>query len=117
MFLITAFGRLSAQKNSQEMTVPLSEPGKPVTLECSLMHGSINVMGYDGKEVIVTVLMDSTKDEDEDDGHGSMKRINLPGGLDVRAEEHDNIVRINAGMGAEDCGFGGQVLKIPPGSI
>jgi|SRR5579872_736781 len=100
IFLIMAFGGVSAQKNSQEMTVPLSEPGKPVTLECGLMHGSLNVTGYDGKEVIVTVFVDSTKEDadDDDDNRGGMKRINFPVGMDVRVEEHDNTVRINTGM-------------------
>ncbi|HEV2354739.1 MAG TPA: hypothetical protein VGR89_10870, partial [Puia sp.] len=68
MFLIMAFGRLSAQNgNSQVMTVPLSDPGKPVTLECGLMWGSIDVVGYDGKDVVVTVYVDSSRDENDDD--------------------------------------------------
>jgi len=62
IFLTVAMGRLSAQgKHSEEMVVPVSDPGKPVTLEAKLMRGSIRVIGYDGKDVIVTVFMDSTR--------------------------------------------------------
>jgi hypothetical protein len=99
--LMTCVGRLTAQtKGTEEMVVPLSEPGKPVTLEAHLMSGSIKVIGYEGKDVIVQVHLDSTKDEDEDgdDDSKGMKRIGTTGGLDVRAEENDNTVRINAGM-------------------
>lgn len=99
--LMTCVGRLTAQtKGTEEMVVPLSEPGKPFTLDAHLMSGSIKVIGYDGKEVIVQIHLDSTKDEDEDrdDDSKGMKRIGTTGGLDVRAEESDNTVRINAGM-------------------
>src|SRR6201986_2107704 len=98
IFLMGAFTRLTAQtKHSEEMVVPLSEPGKPVTLESPLLNGSIKVIGYEGKDVVVLVQMDSTKDEDEDhDGDSQgMKRIGTSGGLDIRAEEHDNTVRIS----------------------
>jgi hypothetical protein len=99
--LVTCVGRLTAQtKGTEEMIVPLTDPGKPVTLEAKLMSGSIKVIGYEGKEVIVQVHLDSTKDEDDDRDNDSqgMKRIGSTGGLDVRAEENENTVRINAGM-------------------
>ncbi|HUB60806.1 MAG TPA: hypothetical protein VL978_08890 [Puia sp.] len=94
-------GRLTAQtKGTEEMVVPLTDPAKPVTLEAKLMNGFIKVIGYDGKDVIVQVRMDSTRDEndDQDDDSKGMKRIGSTGGLDVRAEENENTVRINAGM-------------------
>ena len=91
--LITSVSRLAAQtKHSEEMTVPLSEPGKPVTLEAHLMKGSIKVIGYEGKDVIIQVLMDSSKEEEEDrdDDSRGMKRIGSTGGMDVRADEDNN---------------------------
>ena len=102
ILLIGATGRVQAQtKGTQEMVVPLSEPGKPATIEAKLMSGSVKVIGYDGKDVIVQVMIDSAKEKEEEDGDDDakgMKRIGTTGGLDVRAEEHDNVVRINAGM-------------------
>jgi hypothetical protein len=99
--LMICVGRLTAQtKGTEEMVVKLTDPGKPVILEAKLMSGSIKVIGYEGKEVIVQVHMDSTKedDDDRDDDSKGMKRIGSTGGLDVRAEENENTVRINAGM-------------------
>lgn len=115
IFLIGGFSRLSAQtKHFEEMTVPLTDPGKPVTLEAHLMQGSIKVVGYEGKDVIVQVFMDSSKDDDNndrDDDSRGMKRIATPGGLDVRAEEHNNTVQINAG--SERGNLRALTIKVP----
>ncbi|HXD78686.1 MAG TPA: DUF4097 family beta strand repeat-containing protein [Puia sp.] len=97
LFTLT-MGSVSAQnKGTQEMVVPLSDPGKPVTLHCSLMSGSIKVTGYEGKDVQITVSLDTTKDEDDADESEGMKRIGTNGGIDIRAEEHDNNVEIHTG--------------------
>jgi hypothetical protein len=111
--LIATVSRLAAQsKHIEEMTVPLSEPGKPVTLEAHLMKGSIKVVGYEGKDVIVQVLMDSSKDEDEDRDEDSrgMKRIGSTGGMDVRADEDNNTVRISS---SAENKLAGLVIKVP----
>src|SRR5580658_6963748 len=113
--LIATVSRLAAQsKHTEEMTVPLSEPGKPVTLEAHLMKGSIKVIGYEGKEVIVQVFMDSTKDrdgdEDRDDDSRGMKRIGSTGGMDVRADEDHNTVRISS---SAENKLAGLTIKVP----
>lgn len=41
------------QAQTDRVTVPLSNPGKPGIVEVSVMMGSIKVIGYEGKEVIV----------------------------------------------------------------
>ena len=41
------------QAKTDRVTVPLTNPGKPGIVEVSLMMGSIKVVGYEGKEVIV----------------------------------------------------------------
>ncbi|HET6256427.1 MAG TPA: hypothetical protein VFE32_20295 [Puia sp.] len=112
--LMTCIGQVMAQtKGTEEMTVPLSDPGKPATLEAHLLNGSIKVIGYEGKDVIVQVHLDSTKseDEDRDDDSRGMKRIGTAGGLDVRAEENENTVRINAGI--ESRKLLGITIKVP----
>ncbi|HXB31998.1 MAG TPA: hypothetical protein VNV35_01195 [Puia sp.] len=113
--LMATVNRLAAQsKHTEEMTVPLSEPGKPVTLEAHLMKGSIKVIGYEGKEVIVQVFMDSTKDrdgdEDRDDDSRGMKRIGSTGGMDVRADEDHNTVRISS---SAENKLAGLTIKVP----
>jgi hypothetical protein len=113
ILLIGTFSRLAAQsKHSEEMTVPLSEPGKPVTLEAHLMKGSIKVVGYEGKDVLIQVLMDSSKEEEEDrdDDSRGMKRIGSTGGMDVRADEDNNTVRISS---SAENKLAGLVIKVP----
>jgi len=41
------------QAQTDRVTVPLSNPGKPGTVEVSVLMGSIKVVGYEGKEIIV----------------------------------------------------------------
>lgn len=112
--LMAAVSKGMAQsKHSEEMVVPLSEPGKPVTLEAHLMKGWIKVVGYEGKEVIVQVFMDSTKgeeDEDRDEDSKGMKRIGSTGGMDVRADEDNNNVRIST---SEQNKLIGLTIKVP----
>jgi hypothetical protein len=113
ILLIGTVSRLAAQsKHSEEMTVPLSEPGKPVTLEAHLMKGSIKVIGYEGKDVIVQVFMDSSKDEEEDrdDDSRGMKRIGSTGGMDIRADEDNNTVRISS---SSENKLAGITIKVP----
>lgn len=37
-----------------KVTVPLSNPAKPAVIEAHLMFGSLKVIGYEGKEVLIT---------------------------------------------------------------
>jgi len=55
MVVLLAAALLAAAQDSKtdRVVVPLSNPGKPATVEVSLMTGSIKVIGYEGKEVIV----------------------------------------------------------------
>ncbi len=85
--------------------VPLRNPGQPVKLRVHLLHGSINVKGYDGKEVLVeskgraTKERDRDRDRDRDRERGSdgMKRIdNTSGGLEIT--EDNNIVTIGGSV-------------------
>ncbi len=50
--------------NSNRISVPLSNPARPATLQVSIIAGSIVVTGYDGKEVLIDPRM---RDDDEDD--------------------------------------------------
>ena len=54
MMLLATGTRLFAQSDAKEqLTVPLSNPGKPYTLKLNQVSGSIKVTGYTGKEVII----------------------------------------------------------------
>ena len=112
LFSILAVSASFGQTGSTEsLTVPLSSPGKPYSLKVHLVTGSIKVVGYEGKDVIVNVTPRKNDDNDKsDDTKNGMKRISASGGFEVTAKEADNTVTINTGnpMKALDL-----ELKIP----
>jgi len=119
VLLMAVGGRLAAQTTTpaaapaaQELTVPLSEPGKPFTLEAHVFNGSITVIGYDGKDVLIDVHTSKDKDESGNDESEGMKRIG-GGLLDFSAEEHNNAVTIHASMSQRLKEI---IIKVPQGS-
>ncbi|HXO38296.1 MAG TPA: hypothetical protein VN872_06645, partial [Candidatus Acidoferrum sp.] len=83
---------LSAQSDNK-VTVPLSDPSRPVTLRAHLVSGSITVRGADVKEVVVEAR--ARGDEAHTGGRAEgMKRIPMTStGLNIEAE--NNNVRVS----------------------
>lgn len=115
--LVLLTGNLQAQGDAKEqLTVPLSEPGKPYKLNVNLLNGSIKVVGYEGKDIMIDVQQGSERvKKNKDKGEGmnlninvnprismgresanGMKKINGVTGLDVSARERNNTVTVNA---------------------
>jgi hypothetical protein len=91
-------GRLMAQGEVKEqLTVPLSEPGKPFKIVCHVMYCGIKIIGYEGKDVIVTVT-DEGNQRNRNFNSGGMKRIGGSAGGDVSAEEDHNKVTVSSGL-------------------
>ena len=90
-FILVA-GYAAAQ---DRITVPLTDPAKPASIRANLLSGSINVRGYQGKDVIVEARGATTRRRREPEEAGGMRRIDVAGaGLDI--EENDNVVRIKS---------------------
>ena len=85
--------------SNEQLTVPLSSPGKPYTLKVHLVSGSIKVVSYDGKDIIVNVSARGDSDEEKPKtSENGMKRISAAGGgFEVTAKEADNTVTVNTG--------------------
>jgi DUF4097 and DUF4098 domain-containing protein YvlB len=85
---------LSAQSNNR-VSVPLTDPSRPVSLRAHLVSGSITVKGADVKEVLVEAKGRGGEDESDHDGRGNgMKRIPMTStGLNIEAD--NNQVRIS----------------------
>jgi hypothetical protein len=84
-----------AQSGSNEqLTVPLSSPGKPYTLKAQLVFGSIKVVSYDGKDIIINVTSRDKKEEKSNVDNKGMKRISTSGSYEVTAKEADNTVTV-----------------------
>ncbi|WP_338874075.1 DUF4097 family beta strand repeat-containing protein [Spirosoma sp. SC4-14] len=91
---------LAAQSDIKEqIVVPLTDPGKAAFLNVALVHGSIRVMGTTGKDIIIDAVTSARKGDRDDKADASasgMKRISNTGGMDLRAEEKDNQVKVHS---------------------
>ncbi|WP_332368541.1 hypothetical protein [Spirosoma telluris] len=94
---------LAAQSEVKEqLVVPLSDPSKPGNLRVGLINGSIHVVGYSGKDVVIDIVASPKRGKRDDDDDrpdrtaNGMKRIATGLPLDVSAEEKNNNVNINA---------------------
>lgn len=91
----------AAPASAEKISVPLTDPSKPVRLEVGLLAGGLIVRGHEGREVSVETRVRP----DEDDGKpckgcersGLTRLANTASGLVI--EEQDNRVRIKSPAG------------------
>ena len=85
----------------QSFVVPLSDPGKPATLEASIMMGSISVVGYEGSEVQVEVTFETEEEDEGGEERAGLKRIpSYSAGVTI--EEKNNKVEISTDWTSEE---------------
>ena len=95
LFLTLPLAGLAQENNVDRITVELSDPAKPVTIELGLVNGGIDVEGYDGEEVIVearTRFEGSTRSS-ESNRRGMIRIPVYSTSLEV--EEYNNKVEIS----------------------
>jgi DUF4097 and DUF4098 domain-containing protein YvlB len=126
LVLVAAAATLYGQgASSERVAVPFSDPGKPGLIKAHLINGGIQVIGYDGKEVIVeakprshVVKHDENEIEDEDedeaenerkDKHAGMMRLKASGG-GLTLEESKNVVAISVPAWKADIDL---VIQVP----
>lgn len=121
LILSLIIGSNSFGQSTEQLTVPLSSPGKPYSLKIQLVTGSIKVASYDGKDILINATPrsddddkgsktngnfkvninfrkgDKDKEEESDFDKSGMKRIASSGGFEVTAKEADNNVTVNTG--------------------
>ncbi len=90
--MLLAVATVSAQEGVELFSVPLSSPNEQGKLKLSQIAGSITVIGYEGKEVIVKAVMGKRKSRSKESKNG-MKRIDNSS-MAISAEERDNVVWI-----------------------
>lgn len=93
---------------TEQLTVSLSDPGKPYKLNVDLVWGSITVMGYEGKEIVITTQADERRKHNNREVDG-MKRLDGGNAADIKAEEKNNKVTVNAEM----VHRGNLIIKVP----
>ncbi len=128
-----------SQAQTEQLTVPLSDPGKPFTLNIGLLNGSIKIVGYEGKDIVIDAvsgearkrerLRDKEKEKGgvntninvnvqpfgkEKENASGMKRLNGAGnGMEITVEEKSNRVTINSDSYKRPIDF---VIKVPMSS-
>ncbi len=75
----------------------MSSPGKPYSLKVHLVQGSIKVVSYDGKDIIIDVIVGKGTMKKSNAAENGMKRISTHGSYEVTAKEDDNNVTVNTG--------------------
>ncbi len=86
---------VSAQEESVELfSVPLSNPNEPGKLIVEQLAGSIDVIAFEGNEVIVKASFENRKEHYKDKGDKpGLKRVQNSS-MKISAEEKNNTVRI-----------------------
>jgi DUF4097 and DUF4098 domain-containing protein YvlB len=99
------------QQQNEQITVPLSEPGKSYTLNLGLVSGSIRITGYEGKDIVVEATGERGKGQREKPAPSGMKRLSGAGnGLEVTVEEKSNKITVHSNSHARTIDF---VIKVP----
>ena len=98
MILLTGTSIIAQEKEIDLFSVPLSNPNKEGKLNVDQISGDINVVAYDGQEVIVK----ATVHENDDcgscgDERKGMKKISSSS-VNISAEEKNNVVEIHNEM-------------------
>lgn len=99
VLLATGFAQTAAPAASangvDRVTVPLTDPARPVMLRASLLTGGITVKAHSGNNVIVEARVRREEDEDSEDRKSGRKRI-LIATTGLTVEEDNNVVRVGA---------------------
>jgi len=85
-------------QTSEQMSVPLSQPGKPYKLDVSLVDGAITVVGYEGKDIVISVQTEGDKRSTHERSDG-LRRLSAGNRADIQAEESNNSVSVHGQVG------------------
>jgi hypothetical protein len=115
VLLILAFMAITylGQSQTNELTIPLSDPAKRGKLKAHLNSGSITVKGTARKDVLVKYSVSESEDGDEDEREEENENNNKNqsqsappktglkkiggGGIDLQITENENSVRVESG--------------------
>lgn len=100
LLVITALTTITLDTNAQnsnEFTVPLSDPAKRGKLKAHINYGSISVKGTARKDILVRYKSEDDDDEEDskDKSKNGLKRIGS-GGIDFEVAESDNNVKVSS---------------------
>lgn len=107
LILLLSVGSITAQTETESVTIPLSNPGEDGQLKIGLLYGSITVEAHQGKDVVVqTESKHKSKPPKTKDG---MRRIGDTS-LEFSVEEYDNEVTVRSKKQNKRVNF---LIKVP----
>jgi hypothetical protein len=83
-------------QNSNEFTVPLSEPSKRGKLKAHINYGSVTVKGTARKDILVKYTTVQDEDKNKEKTKDGLRRIGS-GGMELQVTENNNSVTVNSG--------------------
>jgi len=89
----SAFAASPDAEKAQRLTVPLTDPGRPVTLSASLFSGGMVLEGYDGNQIVIEVQRGQEQPSPERSGG---MRVIPNRSLGLTVEEENNEVSISS---------------------
>ena len=117
LLLTGATSAIAQSEVKEQLVIPLTDPGKPGSLEVGLVSGSIHVVGYNGKDVVIDAVAGANRSDGSENGRADnrnnnrndnrntnrddepgMRRIPTGNSMDLSAEEKNNRVKVSTGM-------------------
>ncbi len=108
-FCFACFLARAQEPQPDRVTVPFSDPSRPKTLKVSLIHGSISVKGYEGRDAIFEGRPSSaSRRAERPERSDGLRRID-PGGTGLTVEESDNVITAGSRSPGESLNLSIQV--------
>ncbi|MDO3643254.1 DUF4097 family beta strand repeat-containing protein [Mucilaginibacter sp. L3T2-6] len=105
-------GLYAQTAEKEQLVVPLSQPGRPYKLDVGIVDGSITVIGYEGKDIIIeTKEKDRGERQRNQHTRDGMHSLSTGRRADIQANENNNTVTVEGEAGRET----NLVLKVPQG--
>jgi hypothetical protein len=98
MMLATKSMSQAAADTKEQLTVPLSEPGKPYKLNVGLTNGSIKIVGYEGKDIVIDAEANDGRKKAADKDKDKEKGTNINVNPNVNINGNTNKDKENSGM-------------------
>ncbi|UOQ65077.1 DUF4097 family beta strand repeat-containing protein [Hymenobacter volaticus] len=112
MLLGAAVPATAQTTNKEQIVVALSNPGKPGLISVKLVGGSITVVGYSGKDVVIDATSRTGRQSNRSvpPAAAGMKRIETSNSFDLTADENNNEVSIKTNSWKNPIDL---VIKVP----
>ncbi|MCP9749123.1 DUF4097 family beta strand repeat-containing protein [Lacihabitans sp. CS3-21] len=94
LLLSVAIPFFAKSQEKEQLTIPLSDPNKEGKLNVGIITGSIKVIGYAGKEVVIDAISVEKNHKKQNQESEGMKRINSNDGFELTAKEKNNTVNV-----------------------